>query len=486
MPKIDATHPDYDKHVMEWIKCRDVVNGEEAVKAAGDAYLPRLSEQLPEEYKAYKVRALFYGATERTVKSLVGAVFHRPMSKTLPASQEDQLANLGDAGQSLDDLSKTTVAEVLEIGRVGLFVDAPVGEGATEGIPYITTYYAENIINWRHKMINGRKQLILVVLKEEQEKEGGDGFEHECEEVFRVLMLQDGDNGSRKYVVQLWQKVEVKPGASTPAEDEFEQIGDDIIPTMKGGKSLDKIPFQFINPNSISDEVEKSPILDLVNVNLSHYRTSADLEHGRHFTALPVAYAIGFDVQGTSLRVGSATAWQTKNPQAKCGYLEFLGTGLGHLATAMKDKETQMAVLGARVLEEEKATAEATRTVQLRHAGENSVLSSLADSCSLGITQALLWWYEWQGIAVTAETGIKLNKEYDTITLDPAMIGALTAAVIANLMSWDAYFYIAKRAGMYPENIDEETEKKRLMQGPPVKPPGQPAPGDTVAGGGGN
>ena len=60
---VNSTHPDYDATIAAWERARDVIAGEDAVKARGERYLPRLAEQTDEEYKAYKLRASFYSAT---------------------------------------------------------------------------------------------------------------------------------------------------------------------------------------------------------------------------------------------------------------------------------------------------------------------------------------------------------------------------------------------------------------------------------------
>ena len=39
---VGGTHPDYDASAAEWARARDVLAGEDAVKAAGVKYLPRL------------------------------------------------------------------------------------------------------------------------------------------------------------------------------------------------------------------------------------------------------------------------------------------------------------------------------------------------------------------------------------------------------------------------------------------------------------
>lgn len=54
---VNCTHPEYDANVTAWLRARHVFAGEDAVKAAGDLYLPRLDSQTPVEYQAYKTWA---------------------------------------------------------------------------------------------------------------------------------------------------------------------------------------------------------------------------------------------------------------------------------------------------------------------------------------------------------------------------------------------------------------------------------------------
>ena len=50
---VNSTHPDYDATLPAWLRARDVIAGEDAVKAAGERYLPRLDIQSNQEYAAY-------------------------------------------------------------------------------------------------------------------------------------------------------------------------------------------------------------------------------------------------------------------------------------------------------------------------------------------------------------------------------------------------------------------------------------------------
>ncbi len=48
------------------LRARDFIAGEDAVKSAGEKYLPRLEAQTDEEYDAYRPRASLFNATART------------------------------------------------------------------------------------------------------------------------------------------------------------------------------------------------------------------------------------------------------------------------------------------------------------------------------------------------------------------------------------------------------------------------------------
>jgi hypothetical protein len=120
----------------------------------------------------------------------------------------------------------------------------------------------------------------------------------------------------------------------------------------------------------------------------------ADLEHGAHFTGLPTPIITGHNLgEDETFSIGSTTAWVLPNEYTDVKYLEFTtdvkyleftGQGLGALESRLVSKERQMATLGARLLVEEKAAVEAAETHNIKRQGENSALSSVAESISSG------------------------------------------------------------------------------------------------------
>src|SRR5512136_3045725 len=81
---VNSTHPGYDASALDWARARDVLAGEDAVKAGGEKYLPRLDAQTDDEFAAYVKRASFFNASARTCEAYLGLVFRRPPFLKLP------------------------------------------------------------------------------------------------------------------------------------------------------------------------------------------------------------------------------------------------------------------------------------------------------------------------------------------------------------------------------------------------------------------
>jgi hypothetical protein len=481
---VNSVHPSYQRWHSEWCKCRDAAEGQRAIRAGGTAYLPMLDAQNDQEYTNYRDRALFYGATDRTIKALAGAIMRKPPEITYPGydenavdsgdmNQQHLLTHIGAQGESIQVIINKTTDEVLTTGRHGLYVDSDYNEDANAE-PYVVMYFAENVINWGEEEYGGRKVLQFVVLKEEvleNDADSVDPYARECVVQYRVLWLNDWDTESPWLEVIVYTEEERPPEkqGGPPTTELVEKSR--VQPKFKGGIPVPYIPFKFINPEDNTTEIVKPPLSDLVDVNLSHYRNSADLEHGLHFTALPTAWVSGFE-KDQSLRIGSSVAWISPNPEAKAGYIEFTGAGLGSIVTNMERKEQQMAVLGARLLEQQqRGDTEAAAAIRLRHSGEESVLLRITLSIATGVTEVLKWVAEWTRESAD-KINVKLNDQFNPLGLDSQSLIALMQMVQSAQFSWTSLYNLLQKNGAYREGWTMEEEKSAIESGGPTPPPG--------------
>jgi hypothetical protein len=366
------------------------------------------------------------------------------------------IADVTMGGLSLHQFAEMVAEEVITIGRCGVLVDYPpivnavtLAQAQAQGArPYATMYDAESIINWKTGRINNVEHLTLVVLEEENEV-AVDEFESKCEPQWRVLDLIEGI-----YRQRVFRK---------DKRGEFVLI-DEVYPQING-KALNKIPFEFFGVRDNSTCVDKPPLLDLVDVNLSHYRTTADYEHGLHFTGLPTPVVTGYysDDKSASLRIGSGTAWLLPDPQSKAFYLEFTGQGLGELREALRSKEAMMATLGARILAPEKRAVESAQTANIHRSSENSVLASIAQSISIGLTHVMEYLRDWS--SVTGEVKVELNRDFIPNSMTAQDLDSLVKSWQSGAISHQTLFDNLVAGDIITQDVsfDDEMERIALM-----------------------
>jgi hypothetical protein len=457
---VDSEHAEYAATLPLWRKCRDAAAGQEAVHAAGIAYLPKLSAQTDDEYKAYRGRALYYNATGRTVDGLTGLIFRRPPTAEVPSAVDYLQEDADTAGTPLLAFCEKVCDELTTVGRFGLLADYPpmeqartlADERAAGARPYVTLYRAEDIINWRSARIGNRTQLTLAVLSERHEEEDGYGIRSQPQ--LRVLMLKAG-----VYQVELWRKADAGP-------DKDKWVLAEAFTPLMNGRPMNFLPFLICGPMGVDWCAAKPPILDLVNVNLSHYRSTADYEHGLHFTGLPtpVVYGHTFDT-GETFALGSTVVKAFPHPEAKAEFMEFQGEGLTQLSKRLEEKEQMMAALGARMLASEKRAVEAAETAAIHRSGENSVLASLANAAGAAISKALSWCAQWAGVAEPVR--VELNTDYLPAGMTAQELTALVNAWQHGAVSHETLYDNLKRGEIAQQDIDFETEKDRIeLEGP--------------------
>ena len=133
---VDSNHTDYDARVKEWTRCRDCIEGSDAVKAKGGIYLPQLGGQNTEEYTAYKERTLFFGGSSRTLQGLMGTIFRKDPTYEIETRYEGLVEKFTKHGLSLHEFSRRITREVISVGRVGVLTDLSPDANAATGFGY--------------------------------------------------------------------------------------------------------------------------------------------------------------------------------------------------------------------------------------------------------------------------------------------------------------------------------------------------------------
>tara|TARA_R110001632_G_scaffold205194_1_gene328860 strand:- start:2974 stop:4284 length:1311 start_codon:yes stop_codon:yes gene_type:complete len=430
---IESKHPLYIETENKWTRVRDSFLGSDKIKSQGEVYLPKLSSQDKDQYTAYVMRAMYVNAIKNTVQGLVGAVMRIDPVIKAPDRILELSQDITGTGVSLNDFISNMLSEQLLMGRQGILIDR------TEDRAYLSGYTTEQMTNW----MDG-----VIVLKETYVSHDiNDVYDMTYEVQYRELMIdEDG-----KYLVRIWR------------ENTGWNVWNEIYPT-KVGQALDVIPFVALSGNELNLNPTQPPLLSLVDTNLSMYRTSADLEHGRHFTALPTPYVTGIDGD-SELKIGSGSAWILPDSSSKAGYLEFTGQGLQALEKAVEEKRGIMASLGASLLQTEKSGVESAEAVRLRQNSETSVLVGAVLSVQEGIAKALSFMAEWEGVSGDIE--VELNTDFSDTKISAQDLTALMGAWQSGGISHETFLHNMKKGEVIPNDVSVEDEKGRIdMQNP--------------------
>jgi hypothetical protein len=455
MATVEYTRREYDAARSRWRLVRDVCKGSEAIKHCGDEYLPRpnaqdKTEQNLARFDSYLARAVFYNATGRTKNSLVGAVFRTWPTLNVPAALDYVATDIDGQGVSVYQQSQSVIGHLLETGRHGLLVDYPSVEAGTVSMAdraargiraTVTSYVAESIINWRTRLVGGQHLLSLVVLHETYDTDTDDGFGMETKDQYRVLKLDEAG----LYVQELWRN----EGGWAPTEVKE--------PTDGRGTRWSVIPFQFLGSENNDSSIDDSPLYDMAEINIGHYRNSADYEDAAFLLGQPQLVMSGLDEQWYRMLQEDGIYFGSRAPialpvNASAALLQTSPNTM--IKDAMDAKEGQMVALGARLVERGSATKTATQAAS-DSAAEHSVLSLLVSNVSEGYTQALQWIAQFENAA--GEVDYKLAQDFTQITLDAnIMAGLLSAVQSGQLPQSEFWQYLRDRGVIDAEKTDDE------------------------------
>lgn len=457
MSDLRKEHKEFDAMKGRWALCRAASDGEHAIHAAKETYLPRLNEEDDTAYNLRLKMTPWFNASWRTISGMGGMLFSKPPIIEFPKSMKDHLEDIDCAGTTMAGLAREVAEEALTVGRIGLLVDYPPSPtGATQADakalklrPMISIYKAESIYNWKESRVGGVTQPVQVRLVEQAEIESEDEFSQSTEKRYRVLDLFQGKYRQRVYRI-------------TEKGDE-EQVGEDVFPMMNN-KAMDFIPFVFIGVDCVGPDVDVPPLMDLITTNLHHYLQATSYERGCFFSGLPTMFVSGMDDDDDVISIGGSMANSLRNANAKAYYVE-VASKFEALRTNLEDKKREMAVLGARMLEGQKAQTEAAETLARRQSGEESVLSSMSQTISQGLTRALGWVALWAGS--TEKVAYELNKDFTPTTLTSADITSLIAAWQAGAISQETLFNNLQHGEIIDEDTTYAIEQERIASAQP-------------------
>jgi len=456
---VDFQRDDYTQARPDWEMVDTLCDGESAVKRAGKTLLPdpvvstgETKQELQAIYARYLQRALYVNIVGRTLASLIGSVYRKPPTLSVPANLEYMATDCDGNGLSIYQQSQKSLEDVLTTGRCGLLVDFPQTDGAVSladmqsGLirANICHYDAEDIINWQHMRVGGKSLLSKVVLAESVDSV--DGFVTTKVKQYRELSLDGG-----LYVVRIWQK--------NQNTQEFEIVSESV-PKQANGQPWGVIPFEFIGANNNDSSIDQAPLFGLACVNRKHYQLGADWYNALYFAGQPQPVISGLTEDWRD--------WLEKNGIVVGSRAPFLLPEGGNFAYAtvtadsaiqkeLTDLVQMMALIGARLVQPGEAAKTATQSAGEQEVS-HSVVSLAAENVSDAYTKALTWAQMFMG--GTGECEYRLSNDLAVIAWDAAMLSAIVSAWQSGTMPKADAVRFLQRIGL----VDAEKTVEQILE----------------------
>ena len=439
MPNVGFVRKEVKEMLPIYELVDDCCDGEFKVKNKKDVYLPRpnatdTSKENIARYDAYLKRAIFYNVTGATFSGLIGQIFKKDPEIQVSSELEFMLKDCDGTGKGLLQYSKEACGFLVKNSRFGLLSDYPKSKSekgfSIEEIemlkirPSLKLYASKDIINWRTKVIGAEIVYNLIVLKEKYVSKD-DGFEFEEDYQYRVLRLSE-DN---IYYQELYKG----------PKNNYEKV-DSFIPKDYNGNNFNRIPFEFCGTYNNDAEPDIPVLYDIANLNIGHYRNSADYEESCFIVGQPTPYVSGLTEEWVkkvlkgSIQLGSRAAIPLP-VDGQAGLIQAQANTMP--MEAMRHKEEQFLALGAKLVSADKTQRTASEA-KIDNSTETSILASFANNCSEAFTKAIDNCMKFVS-PNDFDTVFKLNTDFEISKMSTAERNQLLNEWMKGAITWEEY-----------------------------------------------
>lgn len=435
----------------DWALASALLGGTRSMRAAGKKYLPQFPKEDDESYAKRLGSSVLFPAYKRTVSTLSGKPFSKPITvDEAPDQIEEWLEDCDLQGRNLHAFASDVFQAALGYGLAGILVEYPVTkveEGAApltqaqekeRGIrPYFVELKCDHLLGWKVARIGVAWRLTQLRFFE---------FVEEDETPYTTKVVQ-----------------QVRVLNETTWETHRQNDKKEWVLHDSGINTLGVVPFVPVYGERCEFMQSRPPLIEVAHLNVAHWQSASDQQNILHVARVPILAATGVD-DTYSLVVGAQAA--TKLPQgADLKFVEHGGKAIEAGAKDLADLEERMRQAGAELLViDTKLTATQVNT-------ENAVgmcaLQRTAEAFEDALDYALDLMARWAKLDRSGH--VTLFKDFAAATLAEASAKLLLDMNLAGKISDETLHTEMQRRGILAPDINWEAERERLSnQGPGV------------------
>lgn len=381
--RVDTPNYEYINMWEKWRLPYTLWGGTDRMWKAGKYYLPQEEGEDNKAYKARLHKTFLYNAYRRSIQSLAGQPFIKPVAvHNLPPELEYLLDDADSMGNSLTEVAHGLLVDGLHYGKYHAIVDYPSVDGditlsdqrSLNIRPYFNTVSPLNLIGWESDRVGGLNILTNVRVKETSVESSG--------EYTDILVTRVRVYGSSKVEIHTLR-------GRNDSDFEMEEADNTLgfIPLVTG--YIEKTGFMTARP----------PLEDLAWLNLRHWISTSEQNVILHATRVPIFFARGFaegELQSVSL--GPYRGISTTNENAEISYIETQNMSISAGEKDLERIELQMERMGSDILTQKSVARQTATARQIDKSESLSVMQMGVRELEHSLEKMFEIAGEWMGV----------------------------------------------------------------------------------------
>lgn len=478
----NATSCDYDAMKPYWLMVETILDGADAMRSAGEGYLPRFPNETKENYDYRRKNAKFTNIFRDIAEGLASKPFAKQVDLVegqSPQAIKDLVEDIDGGGNHLHVFAGNLFFNGIAYAIDWILVDhTPVPQGATVADeramgarPYWVRIPAIRMLWVESAMIAGKEEFTYAAIYEPIKVR--EGFEEKSIDRVRLLIrdrLDGGGYGPARF--EVWEQAS-SGGAWGIVQDGPITIG--IIPL---------VPFLTGRRKEGSWQV-LPPMKDAAYLQVEHYQQETNLKSAKELTAFPMLAGNGIappvDAQGNAVMAPIGPSVVLYAPPSGDGgqhgewkFIEPTAASLKFLAEEVDKTEQQLRELGRQPLTAQTGNLTVVTTAFAAQKGNSAVQAwalNLKDTLEQALTLTCMWLGDSSEpeVSVYTDFGVETDSvEGMKVVLDMKKEGLISRAATINE---------AKRRNILAPEYDEEEDMDLILE----ELPGDDAADDVTA-----
>jgi hypothetical protein len=422
----------------DWKVMAAVTNGTNYIRDLAELYLPQEPREDDEAWQARIDRSVLSPYSSRLIETAAGAVLRKPIHIEGDPYWSEVALDIDGIGSNINEYARRALVSSLTYGHSAILVDFPAATGARNLAeeramgrrPYFVHVDAPQIWGWRKDDTNRLTQIRI----HDYEYRPLNEFGEEQVEVMRVIY---------------------------PGRYDLYTLGQETVTFEESnGFSLDTIPVVPIYSNRRGVLISQPGLLDIANLNITHYQRQSDLIHALHIAAMPTLVLEGYSQDSSEATIGVNYALGME-PGHKAYYVQSDATSFEAQMAELQSLEGQMSTLGITKLFGQKFVAESAEAKRIDQAQSNSVLAIISQELESALNQAFKLAAQYVGMEPPV---ITIDRDFDYYRLIGQDVAVLAQLNESGKISDETLLKILQHGEILPEDVRVADELERIQQ----------------------